>query len=77
LYDLVDKNRNEPWAKEVEDEITKKLMKRHHGSTDISKRRKRRRNNQDQEEVQSQMVVAIKARSGLGSTAPPTQTRAV
>jgi hypothetical protein len=69
LYDMVEKNRKEPWAKKVEEEITKKLLRRHHGTTDTTKVRKKRKHNgsQGQQEVEDQ-VVQVKARSSLGNT---------
>jgi hypothetical protein len=68
LYDLIEKNRQEPWAKKVEEEINKKLLKRHHGTLDITKVRtkKRRVGSQDQQELGME-VVPVKARSSLGN----------
>lgn len=75
LYDLVEKNRQEPWAKKVEEEVVKKLLKRHHGTLDITKVRtkKRRLGGQDQQEPGIE-AVPVKARSSLGGNIMQTAT---
>jgi hypothetical protein len=67
LYNLVEKNRQEPWAKKVEEEVVKKLLKKHHGTLDITKvpKKKQRLGGQDQQEPGIE-AVPVKARSSLG-----------
>jgi hypothetical protein len=44
LYELVEKNRKEPWAQKVEEQVSNKLWNRHHNKAgDKSMRRKKRR----------------------------------
>ena len=73
LYELVEKNRNEAWAEKVEKEINKKLLFRHHRTTDTNKvrRKKRRIGGPNQQEV-GQIIVPVKARSSLGTFQLPT-----
>jgi hypothetical protein len=68
LYAMVEKNRNEPWANKVEEEIMNKLLRRHHGTTDSTKVRKKKRRigSYGQQEV-GEEVVQVKARSSLGN----------
>jgi hypothetical protein len=68
LYELVEKNRNEPWAKTVEEQIVRKLLIRHHATTDATNKvRRKKRHGKTGEEDSGQEVVQIKARSSLGS----------
>jgi hypothetical protein len=68
LYELVEKNRNEPWAKTVEEQIVRKLLIRHHATTDATNKvRRKKRHGKTGEEDSGQEVVQIKARSSLWS----------
>ena len=66
LYELVEKNRNEPWAKKVDEEVNKRLLFRHHRTMNTTKVRRKKRHigSADQQEV-GQEVVPVKARSSL------------
>jgi hypothetical protein len=42
LYDLVENNHKEPWAKKVEDGVNKKLLNQHYQTRDATKVRRKK-----------------------------------
>jgi hypothetical protein len=78
LYNLVEKTRQEqPWAKKVEEEVNKKLLKRHHGTLDVtnmSTNKKQHLGGQDQQQEPGMEVVPVKAWCSLGGNIGQTET---
>jgi hypothetical protein len=78
LHEIVEENRNEPWATEVEVEITKKLMVRHKNlrASSVNSRRKIR-SGDDQQEALLGREPPIMAKSTLEHYGLPVPTQRV